>query len=86
MIEKYIEEIQKERDYQKQKWGLTFDKDNTPHDWVTFIVKYVTRNSGGTFGRLQPKEELEIWRKDLVKTATLAIAALEWVDDRLKGV
>jgi len=64
--------IDAERAYQA-KWGLEFDHANTPNDWVTYIVKYLGQCvtlpwNGDTF------------RKQMVKVAALAVAALEQYD------
>jgi hypothetical protein len=65
-----FDQIDAERAYQNQKWGNAFDSKNTPNDWVAYISKYL----GQTV--TMPFDETT-FRKQLLKVASLAIAALE---------
>jgi hypothetical protein len=62
--------IEKERAYQEQRWGNGFDTLNTPNDWVTYITKYLGQSVTMPFNAEQ-------FRTQLLKVATLAVAALE---------
>ena len=53
MKESILEEIKAERKYQDQKWGKNFDEQNSINDWITYLVKYASRNGGG-----DPKRKL----------------------------
>jgi hypothetical protein len=80
--------LQQERKYQLEKgredkldgesgWSYEFDDANTPNDWAAFINIYLgravqTSNVGAT-------AEAE-FRKNMLKVATLAVAAVEAVD------
>lgn len=61
--------IHAERIYQIEKWGDTFDDNNTINDWVCYITQYA-----GSAAPLLKDDELS--REKLVKVATLAIAAI----------
>lgn len=65
-------DIAAERQYQVQKWGNDFDDDNTINDWSAYITKY---NGNAAFA-----DDKDDQRKQMVKVATLAIAALEAFD------
>ncbi len=66
-------EVQKERDYQDDKWGTEFDDKNTLNDWVCFIADY---SSNAAVWGLSPAEA----RTQLIKAAALAVAAVEAYD------
>ena len=68
-----LEEIRQERHYQDGRWGVVFDDKNTLNDWLTYIMIY-----GGQAARIDsaPADQ----RRNLVKVATLAVAALESFD------
>lgn len=67
------EAIEKERSYQEEKWGSTFDAKNTPNDWVTYITKYLGQSVTMPF-------DSEQFRTQILKVATLCTAALEQTD------
>jgi hypothetical protein len=82
---KVIEEIQAEREYQRQKWGTEADlKVNTPMDFVGYIANHSSRWFGGGF-RPYSRDTLGAFRIQMIKVATLAIAAIEHVDAILAG-
>jgi hypothetical protein len=64
-----VEAIRAERMYQIEKWGDTFDDNNTINDWVCYIIQYA-----GSAAPLLKDDELS--RKKLIKVATLAISAI----------
>lgn len=63
-------QIDDERAYQETKWGNGFDAKNTPNDWVAYISKYLGQTVTMPFNE-------DTFRKQLLKVATLAVAALE---------
>lgn len=65
-----FEAIETERAYQVGKWGSEFDSKNTPNDWVTYITKYLGQSVTMPF-------DSERFRTQILKVATLAVAALE---------
>lgn len=76
------DEIKAERDYQVERWGLRADKElNTPNDFVSYISCYSTRWFDNTF---EPycSETVDAYRKAMVKVATLAVAAIEALDEQ----
>lgn len=74
------EEIKKEREYQDGKWGHeTDDTLNTPWMWVSYITAYSTKWMKGTFAPLS-KEISDDFRTKMIKTAAIAVAAVESID------
>lgn len=67
-----LDEIMQERAYQEAKWGTAFDNNNTLNDWSAYISRYLGQ---ATFA--QTHEES---RRQFVKVATLALAAIESYD------
>jgi hypothetical protein len=66
--------IASEREYQKQKWSKEYDdKDWTPEQWAGFILEYLPSKDNPVPLR-HPDYD---FRKQLVKVAALATAALE---------
>lgn len=76
-----LAEVAKERAYQTQKWGNTFDDGNSQQDWAAFIMHYtavgITSRLGAAAGRP--------FRQAMIKVAALAIAAVEAEDRRNQG-
>ena len=80
-----LEEIAAEREYQVEKWGVEADlKVNTPMDFVGYIAFHSSRWFGGGF-RPYSRETLRTFRKQMVKVAALAVAAIEHADAILEG-
>ena len=80
-----LSDLTNEREYQIQKWGTDADdRINTPMDFVGYIAHHSTRWFNGGF-RPYSKETLQNYRQEMIKTATLAIAAVESVDKILDG-
>jgi hypothetical protein len=71
-IDGVLDQIRVERAYQDAKWGSTFDDKNTANDWAAYVAQYVGQ---AAFAK-QPEE----WRRQMVKVATLAVAAIEAFD------
>lgn len=65
-----FDSINAERNYQDSKWGNSFDSKNTPNDWVAYISKYLGQSVTMPFNE-------DVFRTQLLKVATLAVAALE---------
>jgi len=77
-------EIEAEREYQIRKWGLADDRDsNTPPDFVSYIANYSTKWQDGTFRPYTP-EVVDAYRKAMIQTATLAVAAVLALDEQRK--
>jgi hypothetical protein len=75
-----LDEIEAERRYQDSRWGhKTDDTLNTPWMWVAYITLYSSKWMVGTFLPLG-KDTTDTFRKMMVKTAALAVAAIESVD------
>ena len=65
-----LDEIRAEREYQNGEWGTEFDDKNTLNDWVTYIANYASQAAGM---ETPPEDQ----RKNMLKVATLAVAAVE---------
>lgn len=75
-----IKEIDAERTYQDGKWGHEADDTkNQPNDWVAYIAHHSTRWFNGGFAPY-PAATVAEFRKQMVKTAALAVAAIESLD------
>lgn len=76
-----VGEILDERATQDRKWGgPTHDDEHSARDWVFFVARHVHRAlDGDDFDRRH-------WRKQMVRVAALAIAAIEWADRRHEAV
>jgi hypothetical protein len=82
---KILNEIAEERNYQIERWGKDADlKINTPMDFVGYMSHHSTRWFTGGF-RPYRREELENFRKEMVKVGALALAAIEYADGILDG-
>jgi hypothetical protein len=68
--------IKAERQYQIQKWGAS-DSLNTEYNWAAYIGAYTNRSLIGFPGLDEARKAA--FRKDMIKVATLAIAAAESV-------
>lgn len=76
MRQDIFNEIENERKYQEAKWGNeTDDTLNTQFHWVTWIVQEVTRFTNGTWN-----PPMTNFRKAMIKTAAVAVAAVESID------
>ena len=75
MRDNIFEEINTERKYQDSRWGNTFDNKNTVNDWVTYIGIYA-----GHAADMDNVNDPVKQREFMVKTAALAVAALEAFD------
>jgi len=66
--------INAERDYQDSKWKPT-DPVNTEYNWAAYIGAYTNRSLIGFPG--QTPERCEAFKRDMIKVAALAVAAIE---------
>lgn len=74
MREKIFEEIDAERRAQDKKWGgAEHDDRHGSYDWIA----YVTRHTGLAVCR---PWDPSVFRKQMLRVAALAVAAIEWVD------
>lgn len=71
--------IEQERSYQDRKWGHeTDDTKNTPWMWVAYLARYATNWMHGQFDI--SKNDADDFRKNMIKVAAIAIAAVESLD------
>lgn len=78
------EEIRAEREYQQNKWGNEADDTvNSPNDFVSYIAHHSTRWFSGGF-EPYPSETIDEFRKQMIKVAALAVAAVESLDRQRK--
>lgn len=69
-----FDEIEAERKYQDEKWGVDFDEKNTLNDWWAYINHYFAK--AAAMGNTKEQQ-----RKALIKVAALGVAALERFDE-----
>jgi hypothetical protein len=69
-------EIEEEREYQNGKWGTEFDDKNTINDWGSYITRYT--------GEATQVDNPDEQRRQILKVAALAIAAIETFDRNQK--
>jgi hypothetical protein len=79
------DEIKAEREYQDKRWGVGSDDTlNTPWMWSSYIGKYATNWMAGTFQPLEGRV-VDGFRKSMIKTAAIAVAAVESIDRQRAG-
>lgn len=79
---KILDEIKVEREYQKDKWGDSVDKTvNSPNHFVSYIAHHTSNWFNGGFAPYS-KETVDAYRESMIKTATLAVAAVEALDEQ----
>ena len=73
-----LDEIRQERVKQTARWGGADEdaKNNSPSDFVLYITSYATRWFKGGL----PPHNTSEYRENMVKVATLALAAVEAYD------
>ena len=80
MVDKVLEEIKAEREYQIEKWGTDADvKLNTPNDFVSYISHHASKWFNGGFEPYN-SDVVDAYRKQMIKVAALAVAAVEALD------
>lgn len=68
------DEIQLERTRQDVKWGgADHDDQHNWHDWVAYLVRHTGKAVVWPF-------DLGTFRRQMVRVAALAVAAIEWAD------
>jgi hypothetical protein len=72
-------EIADEREYQDNKWGNADDEVNEPNDYIAYMNAYSTKWFPGGFAPYTP-ETVDAFRTSMIKTAALAVAAIESLD------
>ena len=71
-----LAEIEGERMLQLLKWGNDHDDEHTIYDWVAILTMY----SGNVAWAAWPNVDIKKIRGELLKVATIAVAALEAID------
>lgn len=72
-----LSEIDAERAHQEKKWGnIADDTKNKPNDYVAFIAYHSTRWFSGEFAPYDA-ETIAEFRKEMIKVAAVAVAAVE---------
>ena len=67
-------EVAAERNQQDQKWGgAEHDDTHNNHDWLAYITKHLGRTAMWPFDAVT-------FRKQMIRVAALAVAAVEWID------
>jgi len=77
-MDNILQEIKDERAYQDGRWGgHAHDDQHGPNEWIAFITAY----AGKAFYCCDehPADLLE-FRRNMIKVAALAVAAVEWAD------
>lgn len=75
-----LNEIADERTYQEGRWGNNADDElNEPNDFIAYMNAYSTRWFPGGFAPYTP-ETVDAFRKSMIKTAAIAVAAVESLD------
>lgn len=76
-MEKILKEIEKERQRQLYLWGNKADNLNTRNDWASYICNYV---ANGAYNGKDNEFSEEHFRANLIKAATICVAAIEAID------
>jgi len=70
-------EILQERMAQDKQWGgEDHDRKHTIYDWVALLAKHL----GKSMGTSRTDNYGVVFRRQMVKVAALAVAAIEWID------
>lgn len=78
-----LTEVARERDIQDRQWGGTeHDDRNRPWDWLTYIAKHIGK---AVVYPPDSKQAFIVFRRELLKVASLATAAIQAIDRRLEG-
>ncbi len=73
-MECVLHDIRYERHRQHEKWGgPRHDDKHGSHDWIAYIMRHAGRAVMWPFDASQ-------FRKQMVRVAALAVAAVEWTD------
>ncbi len=72
------DDIKNERAAQDRKWGGSgHDDRHNSHDWIAFIVQHTGKAVRWPF-------DIFKFRRQMVRVAALAVAAIEWSDRLIK--
>lgn len=74
-MEKILNRIRLEREYQKGKYSTGFDDNNSANDWVSYVNRYVSK-AGSALPSDMPID-VEGFEEAMIEGATLCIAAIE---------
>jgi hypothetical protein len=73
-------EIADEREHQIERWGNDADDTlNEPNDFIAYMNAYSTKWFPGGFAPYTP-ETVDAFRTSMIKTAAIAVAAVESLD------
>ena len=74
MRENIFAEIGRERQAQDEKWGgPAHDDKHTSYDWIAYLVRHTGKAVCWPW-------DAQVFRRQMVRVAALAVAAIEWVD------
>lgn len=74
-----ILEVLSERYQQDRQWGgAAHDDQHGSHDWIAYLSKHLGKAVVWPF-------DLITFRKQMVRVAALAVAAIEWADRRIEA-
>lgn len=76
-VQNTLVEIAVEVNRQIKLWGFEFDNKNTANDWVAYITRYA---ADGAYDGREHKYNKEYFRRALIKTAALCVAAILAID------
>lgn len=80
-MQQIFDEVRAEREYQDKRWGHNADDTvNSPNDFVAYIAHYATRWLAGSLPPKYSTSVLNTYRKQMIKVAALAVAAIESLD------
>lgn len=70
--ERTLGAVQRERMSQRRQWGDDHDAQHAPGDWTRFVVRHLGRAEQAV-----EDGDAAAWRKQMIRVAALAVAALE---------
>lgn len=64
-----LQQVKAEMYYQESKWGTEFDDKNTPNDWASYFLPYISASC---------TQEIDLRKRcqALIKVAALAVSAI----------
>ena len=80
VVKEVLVEVANERGYQLERFGNKFDDGNKPNDWISYIAAY----SGRAYSSKREGYTCKLFRESMIKTAALAVAAVEAYDRNTK--
>lgn len=76
--DRVVEEVLKEREYQREKWTVEHDVQHTPLEWLAILATWVGKASAAAI-----RGDRAGFRKRLVQVAAICMAAVESFDRRI---